>query len=161
MHVYGSYILCTDARVIKVNKNHINGVRILIFYRITVQCKVFWFLGFEDNIWNVSSVIVHASLDTISEARSHFAQHFRVNCLNFMPNRFLQIINIFVACKEHSSFQKLPDMSRDIACIRADNFGFSPTVSLTRIILSGSLSFWPPLSLKSICCTVQVCCGEC
>jgi len=134
-----------------------------------VQYKAFWFLGFEDDFWDASSVTVHASLDTILEARSHFAQRFRGNRLNFLSNGVLQIINLFVAHREHSSFQKPPEMSRELACFRADNrgvFAYSRTnlVNLVRgscwqwwilwliSVLLLLLCFWSsPPTLKSIC----------
>ena len=34
----------------KFNKNQTNGVRIFIFYRIIVQYKAFWSLGFEEDL---------------------------------------------------------------------------------------------------------------
>jgi len=120
-----------------------------------VQYKEFWFLGFEDDFWDASSVTAHASLDTILEARSQFAQRFRGNRLNFLPNGVLQIINLSVAYRKHLSFQKPPEMSRDIVCFRADNLGFLRTAALTWLILSGVLllpCFWSsPPTFKSIC----------
>ena len=88
----------------------------------------------------MSSVTVLESIDTILEAHSHFAKCFTRNRHNFMPNGVLQIINIFVAHREHSSFQKLSDTSRDIACFRADNLGFLCTASLTSLIFSWVLA---------------------
>jgi len=136
-----------------------------------VQYKAFWFLVFEDDFWNASSVTVHVRLDTILEACSHFAQRFRGNRLNFLPNGVLQIINLSVAYRKHLSFQKPPEMSRDIVCFRADNLGFPRTASLTWLILSGVLAhndrlpdwsqfcygFWSsPPTLNSICDHVKM-----
>ena len=77
---------------------------------ITVKYEAFLFFGFENDIWRVSSVTVHASLDMILEARSHFVQctlvqRFRGNRLNFLPNEALQIINLFLAYENIRAFR--------------------------------------------------------
>ena len=90
---------------------------------ITVQYKPFGFLGFEDDLWHVSSVTGNASLDTILEARSHFAQLF-----NFQ-RKSPQFI-------KEDAFEYLhtlrTEMSRESSDFRDDNFGFSRTVNLVQ-----------------------------
>ena len=60
------------------------------FYRISIQYKTFQFIDFKDDIWHASSVTIHASLDTILEVCSYFAQRLKVNRLNFLPNEVLK-----------------------------------------------------------------------